>query len=328
MRCLIVHNLRSGFGSTAIFEFERALVFSGDEVVLRTLGEDEHAADAVRDAEDFDLVVLSGGDGTTTNLLYALKYRGVPACVFPSGTANLYCINLGDSVDPTSLAHSCRIGATATTDLGEVTYVDVDGKEHVRGFSIMMGTGFDAQIMRDAVAGKQALGESAYFAAAVANARPAVHHFKITVDGETYERDGISCLIANNATIQGDVRIVPDGRMDDGLLDVIMLEQTDAVGLIKPIVASLMDHEGTQLGRPQIETFRGRDILIEPDQPIPLEYDGEPAPGLVKSYHAHALAGANQVIVSPISPYYPAESPYNEANPRFDSAVIRPYPTL
>ena len=64
MRCLIVHNLRSGFGSTAIFEFERALVFSGDEVVLRTLGEDERAADAVRDAEDFDLVVLSGGDGT------------------------------------------------------------------------------------------------------------------------------------------------------------------------------------------------------------------------------------------------------------------------
>lgn len=328
MRCLIVHNLRSGFGSKAIFDFERALIFAGDEIVLHALGDDESAADALRDAEDYDLVVLSGGDGTTTNLLYALRYRGVPACVFPSGTANLYCINLGNSVDPASLAHFCRVGATASTDLGEVMYVDEDGKEHVRGFSIMMGTGFDAQIMKDAVAGKQVLGESAYFAAALANAKPTVHHFKITVDGEVYERDGISCLIANNATIQGDIRIVPDGRMDDGLLDVIMLEQTDAVGLLKPIVASLMDRDGTQLGRPQIEMFRGRDILIEPDQPVPLEYDGEPAPGKVTSYHAHVLAGANSVIVSPLSAYHDTQSPYNEHNPRFGSADIPAFPSL
>ena len=52
MRCLIVHNLRSGFGSKAIFDFERALIFAGDEIVLHALGDDESATDALRDAAD------------------------------------------------------------------------------------------------------------------------------------------------------------------------------------------------------------------------------------------------------------------------------------
>lgn len=80
MRCLIVHNSRSGFGSSAIYEFERALLSGGDECVLRLLADNQRADEAVVDAEDFDLVVVSGGDGTTTS--YCMRYaiaRSSPA---------------------------------------------------------------------------------------------------------------------------------------------------------------------------------------------------------------------------------------------------------
>lgn len=326
MRCLIVHNSRSGFGSSAIYEFERALLSGGDECVLRLLADNQRADEAVVDAEEFDFVVVSGGDGTTTSLLYALRNRKVIVCVFPSGTANLFCVNLNTAAEPSALARACRIGRTAQTDLGELTFVDEQGVAHTRGFSIMMGTGYDAQIMQAAVEGKSTFGEAAYFAAAIANVRPELHHFKITVDGKTFEREGISCLIANNSTLQGDVRIVPDGRMDDGLLEVIVLEQSSPVGLLRPIVASLVDKEGHNLGRPAIEIFRGKHICVELAKPAPLQYDGETFDGKVMSYEARVLPQANRVIVDGLSSYHDYNDTHSEDNPRFGEAIAPSYP--
>ena len=82
MRTLIVHNARSGFGSDSIFEFERALLQEGDECVTRVLGDEFDLNGALRDAENFDLVVLSGGDGTVTSILYELRRRDVTCPVF------------------------------------------------------------------------------------------------------------------------------------------------------------------------------------------------------------------------------------------------------
>lgn len=326
MRCLIVHNARSGFGSSAIYEFERALLSGGDECVLRILGDDQLAADVVADAESFDLVVLSGGDGTTTALLYALRNRDVICCVFPSGTANLFSLNLGTAVEPASLARACRIGRTAHTDLGELTFVDEQGISHTRGFSIMMGTGYDAQIMQSAVEGKPALGEAAYFAAALTNVFPQMHHFTINVDGKTLERDGISCLIANNSTLQADVRLVPDGRMDDGLLEVIVFTQSNPVGLLRPIMASLIDKDGHNLGRPSLEILQGKHINVELDQSAPLEYDGENFNGKVVRYEARVLPQANRVIVDDHSSYHDSTDIHSAKHPRFGKASMSAYP--
>lgn len=326
MRCLIVHNTRSGFGSSAIFEFERALVEEGDECVLRLLSKSQTTKSIVADAEDYDLVVISGGDGTTTSLLYELRNRDVTCCVFPSGTANLFFVNLGCATEPAAIARACRIGSTAKTDLGIVRFEDERGTKRQRPFSIMMGVGFDAQLMETALESKKTLGEAAYFTAALSNAHPPKLHFSITVDGKKYERDGISCLVANNATIQGDFQIAPGSSMTDGLLDVIILEQSEAVELLVPFFASFWDRKGTQIERPQIETFRGAHIRVDIDQPAPFEYDGETFGHMVRSYEARILPQANRVIVDTLSPYHSQDSPYNEANPRFEKAAIKAYP--
>ena len=146
MRCLIAHNPRSGFGSDAVFAFERELVHAGDECVLRVLGEECDNEQVLADAESFDVVVVSGGDGTVSNLLYTLRNRDVDVCVFPSGTANLLFANIGNSPEPAALARACRWANTAACDLGEASWI-ADGASHTRGFSIMAGTGFDAELM-------------------------------------------------------------------------------------------------------------------------------------------------------------------------------------
>ncbi len=302
VRTLIVHNARAGFGSDAIFEFERSLLEEGDECVMRVLSSDFDMRGAVSDAESFDLVVLSGGDGTVASLLYELRGRAVKACVFPSGTANLIFSNLSLPSEPHAIARACRKGAVARTDLGEITWTE-DGVEKTRGFALMAGTGYDAALMKAAIPQKQTLGEVAYFTAALSNVRPEVVHFSITVDGRREERDGIACLVANNATIQRDIEIVPDCSMADGIIDVIVLETSDVVQMLAPFFSGIIDKRG-KAGRPFIEHFTGREIVVESSSPTPMQIDGDFIATSVSGYAARVLPHANNLIVDPTSPYY------------------------
>lgn len=322
MRTLVIHNPKSGFGSDAIFQFMRALVHPGDECVLRMLADDFASEEVCAHIDGFDTIVVSGGDGTVSTLLHAMRGRTTPVCVFPSGTANLLCANIGNALEPAALARACRIGKTAQIDLGELSWSGENGEELVRGFAIMSGTGFDAQIMQAALPNKAVMGQAAYFAAALANPKPKVEHFTITVDGKVYERDGITCLVANNAMIQGEIELVPGCRMDDGVLDVIVAETEGAVQLLKPLAFGLVDPTGKAIGRPHLESFSGRQITVESSGPVPLEIDGEVVADAVTSYSARVLPGAVRVVVDALSPYCPAD----DAPPRFGDSGVIAYP--
>lgn len=322
MRTLIIHNPKSGFGSDAIFEFERSLVHQGDTCTFHEIADGETPEELVRNAEDYDVCVLSGGDGTVTGLLHALRYRDVATCVFPSGTANLFCANVGNAMEPAALARACRVGHTALTDIAEVHWHDAEGTMHSRGFGLMCGMGFDAQLMSSAIPNKKSMGEMAYFAAALENPRPVVSHFTIFADGVVHECDGITCMVANNAMMQGDIEIVPDCRMDDGLLDVIVLETSDAVHVLNPIFAGILDRSGKNIGRPQIQTFTGKDIRVVSSEPIPLQVDGDVIEGTVTSYETSIYPAANRMIVDSMSRYHAEDS---EA-PRFSGTDEIAYP--
>ncbi|MCH3968199.1 MAG: diacylglycerol kinase [Atopobiaceae bacterium] len=303
MRCLIIHNLDSGFGSDAVFEFERSLVRHGDEVLLRAVGDGFSPDEVTRDAEGYDVVVVSGGDGTVAAILYALRGRNVRTCIFPSGTANLMFANLGCALEPAALARACRAGRCATTDLGETSWTDADGQPHTKGFSLMCGTGYDAELMQAAIPNKRAMGEAAYFMAAFNNLNPPVLTFTIDIDGRTEVRQGIACLVANNAMIQADIEIVPDCVMDDGLLDVIVLEADLSVQLLKPLVRGLVDRSGKVAGRPHIESFKGADVHITSSAAIPLQIDGDVVADAVTSYETHVLPAANRLVVDQMARY-------------------------
>ena len=322
MRTLIIHNPKSGFGSDAVFQFERTLVQAGDECVLRVLASDFDAREACAGADGFDVVVASGGDGTVASLLHALSGSDIPVCVFPSGTANLLAANIGNAPEPSALARACRRGRTARVDLGEISWEDERGERGSRGFALMSGTGFDAQLMQAALPNKAIMGQAAYFAAALSNPRPTVERFRVTVDGETHEREGITCLVANNAMIQGDIELIPDCRMDDGALDVIVAETSDAAQLLKPLAFGLMDRTGRVMGRPHLESFRGREIRVEIDRPAALEVDGDVMPGLVTSYEARVLPGAARIVVDSMGPYASGD----EGPSRFGGSDVIAYP--
>lgn len=304
MRALVLHNEKAGFGSDAVFMFIRALAHPGDEVQLRVLPDPWDPDEAVADVNAWDLVVVSGGDGTVGSLLWALRGSETPVCVFPSGTANLFVSDLGNAPEPAAMARACRVGATMWSDIGQVSWQDPDGQTHVDGFTLMSGTGFDATLMRAAVPNKKAMGQAAYLVAAFDNPNPPVVTFDLDMDGEHVQRDAIACIIANTAMIQGEIEIVPDCRVDDGLLDVILLEAPDAVGLLRTLAAGIVDRHGENLGRPQVERFQCREVKVRASQPVPMQIDGDALPYEVTHFEAAVLPSANRLIVDPLSPYF------------------------
>lgn len=307
MRVLIIHNPRSGFGSDAIYAFQRELVRAGDECLMRVLAQDFTPESAVEGAENYDVVVLSAGDGSISGMLYALRDKDVATCIFPSGTANLIFANIGNSPEPSALARACRWGEVAQCDIGEIEWVDAEGAKQTRGFSMFSGSGFDAELMRAASPNKRAFGELAYFLAVLDDPNPRVIHYEINADGKTIERDGIACLVANNSMIQGDIEIVPGGRMDDGMIDIIVIEAKAAVQLVRPAIAGLFDPKGEAGLRPHLEFFRCKEVTVTANEPIPMQVDGDVVASAVQTWTARALPGANRLVVDRLSRYQPTQ---------------------
>lgn len=324
MRTLVLHNEDAGFGSDSVFMFIRSLAKQGDDVVLRSLPAGWDADEEAARAQGYDLVVVSGGDGTVGSLLWALRGTPTPVCVFPSGTANLFFFNLGNSPEPAALARACRIGTTIEADLAQASWTDPEGREHRRGFTLMSGTGFDATLMRAAVPNKRALGQGAYLMAAFSNPTPPVVRFTMDLDGTQVVREGIACLAANTVMLQGEIEIVPDCRVDDGQIDVVVLEAPDAVGLLRPLLAGVFDRHGSNLGRPHIEHFCCRHVRVESSQPVPMQIDGDALPYEVRSFEAEVRPKAVRLIVDGLSPYAPAGP---TQAPRFPNTEVKPYPT-
>ena len=302
MRCLIIHNLASGPRSDEIFAFAHALAAAGDEITFRFLGDGMEAEDACRDARSFDRVVVSGGDGTVSNLLDCLRGSGMPVLVFPSGTSNLFFNNIGNAPEAAALAKACREGRTAKVDMGELSWTDERGVAQRHGFIIIAGTGFDADIMRKAEASHGDMGEIAYFLSALSTPSPTVAHFTIEHDGQVDELDGIGCMVGNTSVIQNEINLFPGCRMDDGFIDIAVIEPVKLVELLPTVITGVLDPAGKGLGRPQFKMFQAREARVTAEPSLGMEFDGELIPGAPGSFSARVLPKCVDLIIDDFSP--------------------------
>ncbi len=224
MKLLVINNLASGYREGSIYDFVRSFALDGDEIVMRCTDGTTDLRTFLYDAEEYDAVIASGGDGTVSAVAYLLAETGIPVLPFPAGTANLLAMNLASPSEPHALAKLVREMRLLDFDLGEIELAD--GERF--GFLIMAGAGYDATIMKGAAAGKKLLGPMAYFTSAVANATPQHAEFTLTIDGKTVKSSGVGVLLVNFSKIQFDLSVVHENLPRDGAFDVVVLNTKDA----------------------------------------------------------------------------------------------------
>ena len=294
MKLLVINNLASGFGEGSVYDFIRSFARDGDEVCVRSTDGTTDVRDLLGDAEEFDAVVASGGDGTVASVAYLLAETGIPLLPFPAGTANLLAMILASPAEPHALAHLMREQRLMDFDIGEI---ELSNGERF-GFSMIAGAGYDAAIMEGAEPSKRLLGPMAYFSAALANPLPQTSKFKLDLDGEHVESEGLGILLVNFSKIQFDITVTHDNEPRDGVFDVVVLKAQNAFELIPALLAGLLDRGGDFPERTgSLEIHRAREVRVEADPPMEVQYDGE-ATNLTTPFTAHIMRRAARFFVS------------------------------
>jgi diacylglycerol kinase (ATP) len=128
-------------------EAQHTLLRSGIETTLLTTGEPGDATEFARQcvADQYDMVIASGGDGTVNEVVNGLAGSDVPLAVFPSGTANVLAKELGIPWDVRRAAELVPRSHPMRVALGAVSYLDEARPE--RYFLCLGGAGPDGVLV-------------------------------------------------------------------------------------------------------------------------------------------------------------------------------------
>jgi len=218
-----------------------------------------------------DLVVAVGGDGTVRGCAEGLAGTGVPLGIVPHGTANLLARTLGVPLHhPRAALHAALHPGSATR---AIDLAIVDGVP----FTAMTGMGLDAAV----VAGtrlKHQFGWFAYAMSGAAHLTASPTRFTISLDGgEPFEREARCVVVGNSGLLPGGFSLLPDARVDDGLLDVGVLAPRGPLGW--PRLATRVLTNSQHQDR-MLERHQARRIEIAAATLLPREVDGELVPSV------------------------------------------------
>jgi diacylglycerol kinase (ATP) len=169
-------------------------------------------------AEQVDLVIGAGGDGTIRAIADGLAHTGIPLGLVPAGTGNLLARNLDLPLEEADAIEIALDTQQRPIDLVKIT-VDDRAPEH---FAVMAGIGVDAMIMDETNEDlKDKVGSAAYFVAAGKALGRLPVRMTVQLDGNRpVRRHAMVCVIGNVGTLRGNLTLIPGASPDDGLLDL------------------------------------------------------------------------------------------------------------
>lgn len=219
-----------------------------------------------------DVVIAAGGDGTVRCVAEILAGSGVALGLVPLGTGNLLARNLGINItDPVAAAYDVLNGTERMVD---VIRTSLDGSDDRQVFLVMGGLGYDAAIMADTIdVLKDRMGWLAYVEAGIRKLPGKPVRARISMDGKHPVRRRIrSVMIGNCGRIMGGVEIFPEAKVDDGVLDLLILAPRGRLGWLG-VVAGIFGRNKRR--NTSVEYFQGKsaEITLEHEQEFQLDGD-------------------------------------------------------
>lgn len=290
---------KAGWGQT--LWFETTAEEAGQELTRQAI------------AQGAELVLAAGGDGTVRAVVEGLRTSSVPLGLIPSGTGNLLARNLNIGISGQESAITVAFeGIDRPIDRGIANIVREDGSTQEHAFVVMAGLGLDAKMIAMTNSKlKKAVGWLAYVDAGV-RALPELKPLKIrySIDNDLWHSTSVhTVMIGNCGSLPGGVLLIPEARVDDGVLDIMVLRPEGAFGWLK-IWRKITWENGvlrrSATGRKIIDltndvrsvTYRrGADLRLTVEVPEHFQLDGDEF-GKVIAVHCWVEPGALNVRVA------------------------------
>ena len=237
-----------GAGARAIESARALLAKQGLTPTVLPTRHAGHAVELAREAAvaEADLLLVLGGDGTVRDAVEGMGGAEVPVGILPGGTGNDLARTLGLPCDLPAALEIALGGRERLLDVwhwNETPFVNI------------AGVGLDA-----AVAGmvnrkfRRLRGTLAYLAAfcmTMPRFRPL--KLELTWDGGGWSGRAWLAAFANARCYGGGMQIAPDAVPDDGLLDIVVIEDVPRLELLRQFPGLF---KGTHVRHPRVRTFR------------------------------------------------------------------------
>jgi diacylglycerol kinase (ATP) len=262
----------------------------------------KEAADAI--AAGAELIIVAGGDGTIRPVLQVLANHHLsnqksatamptPALgIIPVGTGNVLARNLGLPLG--NLNRSVAIAVSGTTrsiDVGQVT-MTFEGtrpnETHV--FGVMAGLGLDAKIFANTNSRlKRRIGWVAYIDGGLRSLPVTFERLSVSVNGQEPRTLKLHTLIVGNCgVLPGNINLMPDARIDDGVLDLAAvgprriwnwIDFWNRVTWVNWLVARVVAWRkivSLTANVKTLENLRGAKVSVKPEGLVNIQLDGDP----------------------------------------------------
>ena len=249
---------------------ERALRELGVPFHTEVTRDLEHGRELARAAATADEVTVTlSGDGLVGCVVGVLReFPGSVLGSLPGGRGNDTARMLGI---PRGIEAACAVvagGAERDLDVG-----DADG----RSFIGIASLGFDSDANRIANAAPSRLGRLVYvYGAMRALAAWKSATFELRLDGEPLTCTGYSVAACNSGRYGGGMKIAPAARLDDGLLDIVLIGAHSKRNFLRTLPKVF---SGAHVHHPAVRVLRGRELQVDADRPFTVYADGDPIGG-------------------------------------------------
>lgn len=213
------------------------------------------------------MCVAWGGDGTINEVASALTFSPTTLAVIPSGSGNGLARELAIPLQPRAAFEVVTNGVDQVIDAGEI-----EG----RLFFNIAGLGFDAHVAHEfALHGQARRGFGRYITIALRElVRFEPADYTITANGTRQQIRALFIAIANSRQYGNGATIAPGARIDDGLLDIVVVGERSpwsALMQMPALFAGKVDR------LPGVTIIATAQVEISASQDVVFHVDGEPA---------------------------------------------------
>lgn len=218
--------------------------------------------------DDYELLVVSGGDGTLDEVVTGLKVAGkdIPIGYIPAGSTNDFGRSLGLPKSMKGAAEIAVRGADYRCDIGKFNN---DYFVYVAAFGLFTDVTYMTPQKK-----KNVLGYGAYVLEGVKRLSDVrTFHAKIEYEGGCLEGDYLAGLISNSNSVGGFYGITgPHVSLNDGLFEILLIKMPPTLLELNEILIAVFDR---RYESEYVISLCAPSVCVMSDEAIPWTLDGE-----------------------------------------------------
>ena len=272
-KLLFIINPHSGKGRIKgkLLDIVDIFVKSGFDVMVHTTQKVQDACDTVsKIGSDFDIVVVSGGDGTLNEVIRGVmeipQEKRPKIGYIPTGTTNDFASNMNIPKNMIKASNNIISGAPFMCDVGGFN------KKH---FAYVAAFGAFTEVSYETPQQyKNTLGQLAYFLEGIKKLYNLPYYkMKVICDEEVIEDEFMLGMVSNSNRIAGiKTKKALKAQFNDGLFEVLLIKRPKTLMEVSDLTTRLLTQD---LSSDLITVLRTSKIQFQTEEPVRWTLDGE-----------------------------------------------------